>query len=159
MEIENCKTCGNEPHLHTVTGAYDVRHWVECAECGLSGCYFPSREEAVNNWNDKKAPEGEELQLTGKQELHAWFGLTRSSFLTIPRSFMQEMPDDWQMKMAKLLAEYDATFDQSKVEIDGVFVMGRKDGKNCKMPEWITNYRHPDRALINSMKYKEGDDD
>jgi len=95
-----------------------------------------------------------ELKLSGKDELHSWFGMSYASWLTIPRSFMQEMPDEWQGKMAQLLKEYNNTFDQTQVEVDEVIVIGRKEGKNCKIPEWVSKYRHSDRNKINSIKYQ-----
>ena len=36
---------------------------------------------------------------------HSWFGLSRASWLTIPRLALQEMPDDWQERFYALLDE------------------------------------------------------
>lgn len=88
----------------------------------------------------------------GYNKLHSWFGLSYASFLVLPRSFMQEMPDEWQCKMAELLGEYDSTF-KSVEEIDSVLVSARKDNKFTKIPEWVTNYRRPNRERINSVKF------
>lgn len=38
----------------------------------------------------------------GYDALWGWFGLSRASFLVLPRVLMHEMPDDWQLRMAAL---------------------------------------------------------
>lgn len=86
------------------------------------------------------------------ERLHSWWGCTYASFLTIPRVLMQEMPDEWQEKMAELLEEYDETFDTTNLGVDSTTVRAVRNGKMCKMPECIKNYRHPDRAAIENMK-------
>lgn len=88
----------------------------------------------------------------GHEKLHTWFGLSYASFLVLPRSFMNEMPDEWQSKMADLLSEYDQTF-KPVDEIDSVIVSARKDNKFTQIPDWILNYRRPNRERINSVKY------
>lgn len=92
------------------------------------------------------------MELSGHDKLHGWFGLSYASFLVLPRSFMNEMPDEWQGKMAELLEEYDRTFGCVD-EIDSVFVNARKWNRITKIPEWITNYRRPNREKINSVKF------
>ena len=41
---------------------------------------------------------------------HAWFGLTDANYLTIPRSLLQSMPDEWQGRFVACLREMDDTF-------------------------------------------------
>lgn len=43
--------------------------------------------------------------------IHAWFELSYSQFLTVPRLFLQSMPAEWQAKMVDLLNELDESFD------------------------------------------------
>lgn len=82
----------------------------------------------------------------GYEKLWNWFSLSRASWLTIPRSMMHEMPDEWQSKMAELLNEWDETWDSSKMPQP--IVMARADNRFTKWPSWILNYRHPDRKSI-----------
>lgn len=93
---------------------------------------------------------------SGYNRLWDWFGLSRASFLVLPRSFMHEMPDEWQSKMADLLEEYD-----SKVKdvdcIDSVYVQAKKDNKFTKIPDWILNYRRPNVDKI--RQYVNGNTD
>ncbi|MTC44315.1 hypothetical protein GKR71_00475 [Providencia sp. wls1922] len=87
-------------------------------------------------------------------DLWDWFNLSYASFLVMPRVLMHEMPIEWQDKMAALLHEYDETFDTSSV-VNSVSMVGRdSDGKLTKLPEYILNYRHPDREEIERLKTK-----
>lgn len=47
----------------------------------------------------------------GHQSLQLWFELLYAEYLTIPRSVLQSMPDEWQSKMASLLEDLDGTID------------------------------------------------
>ncbi len=87
----------------------------------------------------------------GRDELWAWFSLSYSSWLTLPRSMMHEMPDDWQMKMAELLKQWDDHWDFSSVRLNPIVNL-QKDGKFTKSPEWLINYRHPKSNEIAKLK-------
>ena len=71
----------------------------------------------------------------GYERLWRWFGLSRASWLTIPRVLMHEMSDEWQEKMAQLLEEYDRTW-KMDLDVDS-YVQLRKDGKFIKTPGCI----------------------
>lgn len=43
--------------------------------------------------------------------MHTWFGLSYASYLVLPRSVIQEMPEKWQMAMVRLLNKVNATYD------------------------------------------------
>jgi len=87
--------------------------------------------------------------------LNLWFGLSRASFLTIPRVLMQEMPEKWQEKMVELLEEYDETFDTSDIGIHEVKVIAvNEKNKFIKMPKDLINYRHTNKHFIKSIRIK-----
>lgn len=87
---------------------------------------------------------------SGYQRLWDWFGLSYASFLTLPRVLMHDMPDDWQKRMAVLLEEYgDAFPNQPRL---GTRVQCTVDNKLAKFPEWLLNYRHPDKAEIDKLR-------
>jgi hypothetical protein len=44
-------------------------------------------------------------------DIHTWFELTYAQYLTIPRSVLQSMPDEWQTKFVDLIDELDETID------------------------------------------------
>lgn len=78
--------------------------------------------------------------------------LYRVSWLTLPRVLMNAMPDEWQQKMADLIDEYNNAFDWEKVDGFNTYVQGKRNGKFIRIPDWLSNYRHPDRDFINSIK-------
>ena len=86
----------------------------------------------------------------GYENLWKWFRLSRASWLTLPRSMMHEMPDDWQKHMAELLNEWDETWTYGCMP--DPHVVAKSNGKFCKWPDWLLNYQHPDRVLINSLR-------
>lgn len=86
----------------------------------------------------------------GYQKLWGWFGLSRASFLVLPRVMMHDMPDEWQGKMADLLNEYDEIWNNAPDY--GTRVQCLKDGKMVKWDRAFLNYRHPDYNFLDSMK-------
>lgn len=46
-----------------------------------------------------------------KPDIHDWFSLTYAQYLTIPRTALQSMPNDWQIKFVELLEELDNKID------------------------------------------------
>lgn len=87
----------------------------------------------------------------GYDELWLWFSLSYASWLTLPRVLMHEMPDEWQMKMAMLLREWDETWIDTGTDATPIVSL-KKGGKFIKVPEWIKNYRHPDKKMIEGFK-------
>ena len=86
--------------------------------------------------------------VNGYDALWQWFGQSYASWLTLPRSFMHEMPDEWQAKMAALLDEYSDTF--TSVPDARTVVMLKRKGKFVPMPDFI-QYKYPDKATIRSF--------
>lgn len=43
--------------------------------------------------------------------IHLWFELSYSSYLTVPRTVLQSMPDEWQRRFTRCLEEMDAAID------------------------------------------------
>lgn len=98
----------------------------------------------------QRPPLSAELERHGHDALWDWFGLSYASWLTLPRSMMHEMPDDWQRRMAELLNEWSATWDSS--DMPDPQVTAKAGGKFCRWPDWLLNYRHPDRDAINALR-------
>ena len=46
-----------------------------------------------------------------REAIHNWFELSYAQYLTIPRSVLQSMPDEWQNSFVKLLNELDEKID------------------------------------------------
>lgn len=91
-------------------------------------------------------------ELRGKEKLWQWFGLSRASFLTVPRVLMHQMPDEWQDKMSDLLNEYNDTF-PNVYKIDmSASVTFKREGKFCSAPDWLLDYRHPNLVEIDKLR-------
>ncbi len=80
-----------------------------------------------------------------------WFGLSRASFLVLPRVLMHEMPMDWQKQMAKLLLEYEKVFSNQPPIGTTVRITG-ENGKIIPTPKWLLDYRNPDKSSIAAIK-------
>ncbi len=99
------------------------------------------------------ATEHETIDREGYDALWLWFGLTRASFLTLPRVMMHGMPNNWQRDMARLLNEFDDAFPNAPPI--GFTVRCTKNGKLVNTPECLINYRRPMLDEIDKMR---GDD-
>lgn len=91
----------------------------------------------------------EEYKPYGHDRLWNWFGMSYASWLTMPRVMMHAMPEDWQDRMAALCEEWDEAWDSS--EMPSPHVMAKREGKFAKWPEWLLNYRHPNRKEIERL--------
>jgi hypothetical protein len=91
----------------------------------------------------------------GHDALWLYFGLSYASWLTLPRAMMHAMPDDWQARMAALLSEWDSTWDWSNFPEHETLVSLKHRGRFCRTPEWMLNYRHPDKAAIDLLRAQE----
>lgn len=95
-----------------------------------------------------------------RKDLNLWFGLSYAAFLVMPRVAMAQMPDEWQVKMAELLNEYDETINTSAFGVKGCRVQAvNGEGKLMKMPKEILNYRHPTPDVKSALlKNREGEE-
>ena len=86
----------------------------------------------------------------GHDRLWLWFALGRASWLTMPRVMMHAMPDDWQERMAALCEEWDAKWETDDMPTPSVSARGAGN-RWVKWPNWVLNYRHPDRAALRKI--------
>lgn len=85
-----------------------------------------------------------------RRSIRAWFELTYAQYLTMPRSIMERMPEEWQEKMAELLDELDDTFDWRPRE--GRYWVELRDANGRYTGDPLKEYRHPDDDYIDSLK-------
>jgi len=90
----------------------------------------------------------------GYDALWLAFGLSHASWLTMPRAFMHAMPDDWQQRMAVLLAEWEATWEWPE-ELGVPYVSQQVNGRFAAFPEYVLNYRHPNAADFEACRKKD----
>lgn len=53
----------------------------------------------------------EERYLRHSGPMHTWFNLSYASYLVLPRTWIQEMPTEWQQRLKDCLEEMKATLD------------------------------------------------
>jgi hypothetical protein len=75
------------------------------------------------------------------------------SFLVWPRSMMHEMPDDWQLRAAELLEEWDAAW-RMPDDWPVAYISARDERTNrfTRWPDWLLNYKYRDRDKIDELK-------
>lgn len=44
-------------------------------------------------------------------DIHDWFGLTYANYLVMPRTLLQSMPKEWQLRFVRMLMEFYLAFD------------------------------------------------
>lgn len=90
--------------------------------------------------------------LSGCDRLWLWFSMSRATFAVLPRVLMHEMPDDWQKRMAVCLEEYNDAFPGNSIDC---IVTKREGNRFVKWPEWLLNYRFPDKDEIERARHRE----
>jgi hypothetical protein len=93
------------------------------------------------------------IETPGRDALWLWFQLSYAAYLTIPRVLMHDMPDEWQGKMAELLNEYSEAY-PNWPDIGSRVLVTDARGKLIHTPDWLLNYRHPNRTAIDELKKK-----
>jgi hypothetical protein len=83
-----------------------------------------------------------------------FFELSYAQYLTVPRSILEAMPQDWQKRFAKLFNELDNTFEWRPKE--GRYYVQLKDGKGKYVHDPLMEYRRADREYIESLKVPTG---
>jgi len=80
-----------------------------------------------------------------KEIVHEWFGLTYSSYMVLPRTMLQSMPDNWQEKFIKLVDEMDDKLGHHN-QVYSYTVLS-KDKNNKFMKDDLRNYDRGRRIL------------
>lgn len=87
----------------------------------------------------------------GYQKLWGFFGLSYAAWICLPRVLMHEMPDAWQDKMAALLEEFWDQYPSLFTESEPTVSL-RRNGKFSTIPDWMGNYRYPNKKEIERLK-------
>lgn len=84
-------------------------------------------------------------------DVHTWFELTYAQYLTVPRSILQEMPDEWQERFVACLEELDQTFDWLPKD-GGRYWCRLRDAQGHFTDDPLMQYRRPNGAYIESIR-------
>ncbi len=90
--------------------------------------------------------------MTESLALSKWFGMSRASFAILPRVVMADMPEEWQNKFAALVSELDGAYPNQDLNVNMRVQLVHDSGKYMKMDDFYTNYRYPDRSVLEKMK-------
>jgi len=72
-----------------------------------------------------------------ERDIHEFFELSYANYLVLPRSILQSMPNDWQIKFVKMLEELDRTFEWRR---EGCWV-AFKNSKGRYMEDCFNDYQ------------------
>jgi len=84
---------------------------------------------------------GYESDVLGVTPIHDWFSLTYSSYLILPRSILQAMPQDWQRKVLRLIEEVEDTLEYEGSDYE--YMVKRRIGNGQFSSDPLANYRYP----------------
>jgi len=76
--------------------------------------------------------------------IHEYFNLTYASYLVLPRTVLQSMPDTWQADFVEMLEKIPRTLDYT--EVDNYRVMAT-DAKGKFVKDDLANYQRGRRKL------------
>jgi hypothetical protein len=77
--------------------------------------------------------------------IHQWFELTYAEYLTIPRSVLQSMPEEWQTQFVALLEELDETIDWRPH--DGCYWVELRDRRGRFATDPLRDYKRGRRRI------------
>jgi hypothetical protein len=77
---------------------------------------------------------------------HNWFGLTYCSYMVLPRTMLQSMPDSWQDKFIKLINEMDDRLGHYNKVYS--YTVLSKNSDNKFMHDDLRDYERGRRLLI-----------
>lgn len=84
--------------------------------------------------------------LDDPEPMHVWFELSHSSYLVLPRTMLQDMPREWQVRLVELLEEARARYDDPRLEVTYVVQLRGEDGRF--RPDPLSDYRHPEDLVL-----------
>ena len=90
-----------------------------------------------------------------KPNVNYWFELSYAQYLTVPRSILEAMPQEWQERFAACLFELDAEFDWRPKA--GRYWCRLKDDRGRFTDDPLMQYRHPNFEYIESLRKKDPD--
>lgn len=83
-----------------------------------------------------------------RQTIHEWFELTYAQYLTIPRTKLQSMPENWQKDFTALLDKLDERF--SVYPETGCYWVKLRDSKGRFVHDVYADYQRGRRILKNN---------
>lgn len=76
------------------------------------------------------------------EPVHAWFELSYSNYLVLPRSVLESMPLEWQRRMVLLLIQLQRKAEEADVTLVSTYWVRAVDEKGRFIREPMPHYRH-----------------
>lgn len=73
--------------------------------------------------------------------IHVFFELSYSSYLVIPRTLLEGMPEDWQHKFVSLLQDMEKVYDNDKIR--DTYNVHLMDAESKVIQDCFADYRRP----------------
>lgn len=83
--------------------------------------------------------------LPESEPIHEWFELGYAQYLTIPRSVLQSMPEQWQKRFVECLEQLDAMIDWRPTE--GRYWVQLKNAKGRYVEDKFMDYERGRRRI------------
>lgn len=117
------------------------KYRVDSDNMGCEGGFDTGWQACLDHLTTERL-EDESVSNTNTEPVHTWFELSYAQYLTIPRSVLQEMPEEWQQRFVDCLEELDDTLDWRPKE--GRYWVKLKDGNGRYARDPFMDYRrHP----------------
>ena len=90
----------------------------------------------------------------GPGELARWFGMSKASWICVPRVLAGAMAPGWQADMARLLRYMDEEFPGNPLATNNIElnVAAKSKGKFARLPEALTDYRNPRQNVLQAWR-------
>lgn len=98
---------------------------------------YPKQPDSIGDLiGSETAAMLDRLEVDETEPVHAWFGLTYSNYLVLPRALLQSMPVDWQTRLVRCLRELDAAATNAGIETAPAYSVHARtdDGKFAAEP-------------------------
>lgn len=122
---------GNEICLDNLKKAED---WIIIVDKKYRKVVFADLDKPVRPEEQSDESQNNLCITDDNDPIHSFFGLTYAKYLTLPRSILQSMHEEWQKDFVKLLEILDITCINMDIETPDYTVLARKDGKFIKDP-------------------------
>ena len=76
--------------------------------------------------------------------IHQAFGLTYAAYFVMPRSVLQEMPEDWQQRFVDLINDLHDTLEYDEPD----YHVQARDKHGRFITDELRHYRHPVPGLV-----------
>lgn len=96
----------------------------------------------------------EERYLRRGSYVHQMFGLTYASWLILPRTFLMDMPIEWQNQFTKLLEQYNEIIGEKAPEYKfEMYVQFKQNRRFCQIPKLYYDYRNTNHNDLLDKSY------